>query len=481
MWLKRADGTDALFETSKSPLFSADGDIIGIIGVFHDITKRREREDALQASEEKYRMIAENTSDSIWLYNLDQDRFTYYSPSVQQLRGLTVEEALAEKILDTVTPEFKDVAARRILEAKNYFVSHPGAGRIETIELKQPSRFSDGVWVEVSAKLRFNDQHEIEILGVSRNIDNRKKIESEIIFLGYHDQLTGLYNRHHFETIITEEMDRSDRYNVPLSMLMIDLDNFKVVNDTWGHPVGDDLLKLTAKVIKKTIRGADIAIRLGGEEFIVLTPQTDKYGAAEAAEKIRAAIEKEPHPIAGVRTVSVGAAQRMSNESYRHWYRRLDDALYLAKENGRNKVVISDENEILPVESVRIHWQPEWESGNNEIDKQHQELIEITNELLNMSFAGRDSQATRQQIELLLNHIVHHFEYEESLLVKVGFPTYMTHANIHKGLVAKALRLTESYDKGEVKVSAFFSFIVDDVIVGHLADNDVGFFSFVQD
>lgn len=480
VWLDKADGSRTLFENVKSPLFDNQGNLIGILGVFRDITKQRESEEALRASENKYRLITENTSDAIWLYNLDQDRFIFCSPSIQQLRGISAEEAMLEKFPDTVTPEFRDILAEKVMDAKSYLLDHPETTLSEILEIRQTTRSGNAIWVEISSKLRLNEQNELEILGVSRSIDDRKKAESEINYLSYHDQLTGLYNRHYFEMIITDEMDRSDRYDEPLSMLLLDLDHFKIVNDTWGHPIGDELLQLTANVIGRNIRASDVLIRFGGEEFVVLMPQTTKEGIFEAAEKIRHAIEKEHHPITGIRTVSIGVAQRMSNESFRHWYRRVDEALYQAKENGRNRVVASDENISLTVDAVRMNWRAAWESGNSQIDQQHQDLIEIANRLVNMSISGVSNQETEQQVELLLGHIVQHFECEEKFLTEIGFPDYPAHAKLHKRLTAKALRIKEACRTGEVKAAAFFSFVVDDVILEHLMEVDTKFFPYTR-
>jgi len=478
VWLQQADGTRYLFESTKSPLFDKCGNIFGILGVLRDITSRKEAEEALKASENKHRLITENASDAIWCYNYDQDRFTFYSPSIRQLRGISVEEAMTEKLPDTVMPEYRDDLAVKILAAKNFLIEHPETTINEILEIRQPTRSGKIIWVEISSKLSLNEQNELEIIGVSRNIDDRKKAEGEILYLGYHDQLTGLYNRHYFEMIITDEMDRADRYDEPLSMLLLDLDHFKIVNDTWGHPVGDEILKLTANVIGQNIRTSDVLVRFGGEEFVVLMPQTAKDGVIEAAEKIRVAFENESHPITGIRAVSIGVAQRMKNESFRHWYRRVDEALYQAKESGRNRVVASDEKISLAVDTVRMNWRSAWESGNSEIDKQHQELIEIANRLVNMSFSGMDNQETEPQVELLLSHIVHHFECEEKYLAEIGFPDYLAHVKLHKKLVAKALRLNESCRNGEVKTAAFFSFVVDDVILGHLIEADTKFFPY---
>ena len=479
-WTTKADGTRTLFESKKSPICDSNGEVFGILGILADITKQRETEEALKAREAQYRIIAENASDAIWVYNLNQDRFTYLSPAIQDIRGWTVEEALSEKIENTIAPEFRDMAMKKLSDAKEYLLQHPDSPRAETLEVKQPTRAGEVVWVEVSAKLRFNSQNEIEILGVSRNINDRKRIENEIVYLGYHDQLTGLHNRHYFETIITKELDRADRYSASLSLLLLDLDHFKTVNDTWGHPVGDDVLRLISKEIENTVRESDIFVRFGGEEFIVMMPQTTMKGALRAAEKIRTAIEKVSHPVAGPQTVSIGVAQRMSNESFRHWYRRTDEALYQAKETGRNRVFASDEDIRLSDDAVPMNWRSEWSSGNKDIDKQHRTLIEIANKLINMSFEAKGFEETAHQVELLLSHIVAHFEFEEKVLATSGYPGYLSHAELHNNLVSKALRLNESYRRGEVKTTAFFSFVVDDVVLGHLMEADTKFFPFTN-
>ncbi|MGL5269402.1 MAG: sensor domain-containing diguanylate cyclase, partial [Selenomonadaceae bacterium] len=154
--------------------------------------------------------------------------------------------------------------------------------------------------------------------------------------LSYHDQLTGVKNRHYLDEIIAGEMARADRYKEPLSMLIFDLDHFKKVNDTWGHPVGDLVLKHTAEIIGDRIRKADILVRIGGEEFVVLMPETRLAGAREAAESLREALVANEHPIAGKVTASFGVAERMKIEPFSYWYRRADEALYRAKQGGRN-------------------------------------------------------------------------------------------------------------------------------------------------
>ena len=307
----------------------------------------------------------------------------------------------------------------------------------------------------------------------------KKKNEVLETFAGI-DELTGMYNRHFLNIRIEEEMASSDRYSEPLSMFILDLDHFKHVNDTWGHPVGDAVLKNTAGITRNIIRTSDVLGRLGGEEFIVLMPQTNLNGALIAAEKIREALDKNRHSIVGKVTASFGVAERKKNESFNSWYKRADEALYQAKEGGRNRVVSSSAQDSLPIASVHLEWKSEWESGNKEIDEQHQKLLEIANNLISMSLSDVGGERTMHNLDVFLNYLVQHFNSEEHILMNIGYPDYVEHAEIHKTLVTKAFQLKKSYQNGELKASAFFSFVVDDVILGHMLDSDVKFFPYTQ-
>lgn len=314
----------------------------------------------------------------------------------------------------------------------------------------------------------------------ARDITEKKLVEEELRKIAIRDELTGLYNRRYLDTIIVKEMERSDSQDEPLSMAMLDLDYFKKVNDTWGHPVGDEMLKLIAQIISKVIRSSDILIRFGGEEFVVIMPQTSLEGAIGASEKIRKTIGKYYHLITGVQTVSIGVAERMKQESFKSWYKRVDEALYQAKQEGRNRVVASEEQARIPAASVRLEWRTQWESGNKKIDKQHQELIENSNHLIELSLEGKGYHEILPQLDLLLAHIVSHFDFEENVLEELGYPDHIEHAGLHKGLLMKALQLKELYKNGDIKSSAFFSFMVDDVILGHMLDSDTNFFSYTR-
>ena len=157
------------------------------------------------------------------------------------------------------------------------------------------------------------------------------------------DGLTGLYNSRHFYIRAHEEVERSNRYGSPLSLILLDVDNFKKFNDTYGHLEGDRVLAGLAEVIRAEIRGSDSAYRYGGEEFIVLCPETVPDEAEVVAERLRQAFaEREFTPAPGERvhiTISIGGGCYQPKEELIPFVKRIDAAMYTAKKNGKNRVV----------------------------------------------------------------------------------------------------------------------------------------------
>ena len=142
-------------------------------------------------------------------------------------------------------------------------------------------------------------------------------------------------------------------------------------------------------------------------------------------------------------------------------------------------MICSNQQENTPIAKVNLDWKSEWESGHQQIDGQHKELVKQGDILIQMSLSNEGYEKILHQLEIVLNHIVVHFDTEEQILKDIGFPDYETHATIHKNLVQQALQLKESYQNGQLKSSAFFSFIVDEIIIGHMLEQDQKFFSYI--
>lgn len=185
-------------------------------------------------------------------------------------------------------------------------------------------------------QLKMNDR----LLNVSMEL---KKAKEKIEELSMTDSLTQLKNRRFFDFQLSRDLLQSSRYGTPLSLYILDIDNFKSINDRFGHQVGDEILVRFGELVAHSLRDADWAARYGGEEFVVVLPMTPTDGALTSAERMRALVEKELATIEGeVHTVSVGLATFKGKKTMAELVRNADEALYRAKETGKNKVVYFD-------------------------------------------------------------------------------------------------------------------------------------------
>jgi len=174
---------------------------------------------------------------------------------------------------------------------------------------------------------------------LKEEIKNKEEIEKKLLTISRTDPLTGIDNRYRFNETLDEEISRVNRYGGALSVIMFDIDHFKLVNDTFGHDVGDRVLVNIAHLVENMIRDIDSFARWGGEEFIILTPNNDIDGATLLAERIRRTIELNDFTPVKTLTSSFGVIQYNKNEEKTSFFKRVDEALYAAKYQGRNRVV----------------------------------------------------------------------------------------------------------------------------------------------
>lgn len=225
--------------------------------------------------------------------------------------------------------------------------SHPllhGSGELITAlwQDRQPGEAVHEAKVgEATYELHISYVREVDLIRIYvLDITQRKRAEAEIHLLATTDSLTGIANRREFSAILAREVDRAKRYGTPMSLAMYDLDYFKRVNDTFGHDVGDYVLQTVTGLVKENIRANDVVARWGGEEFMVLMPQSDVQAARNASEKLRLAIAAHHFDKVGSLTASFGVAAFEPQDDLNSLLKRVDDALYRAKEQGRNRVEI---------------------------------------------------------------------------------------------------------------------------------------------
>ena len=178
----------------------------------------------------------------------------------------------------------------------------------------------------------------------SEKQENCRKLE-ELTFLTTRDDLTGLFNTRQFYRHIAKEVDRSNRYFRPLALILMDIDNFKSLNDTYGHLFGDKILSGIGEIIKLAIRTQDTAYRYAGDEFTIILPETELEMAISVAERVRQAIEIETQALSYPKplkvTVSIGVVEYLTDEDIKSFVHRADSAMYVSKKRGRNKISIA--------------------------------------------------------------------------------------------------------------------------------------------
>ncbi len=326
------------------------------VTTFLDITERKNAETALAEFNRDFENFLKETTDFIYFKDR-QSRFRFCSQSLANITGHA---------------NWRDMIGKNDLEvfpadtAKIYYeeelpIFEKGESLVGKIDPYYDAEGNIGYVSTNKWPLFDQNRNVVGIFGISRDITERKTIEEqlertkialenaniELEKLSNTDALTGIGNRRYFEKIFEKECFRSKRSNSALSILLIDIDDFKSYNDNFGHLAGDECLKIVAKKIAGLARRAsDLAARWGGEEFIVLLPETTLTEALIVAENIRSAVQKlaVPHPTAraaNVVTLSLGVAS-WGHENPQELISRVDKALYTAKFKGRNRVEVSN-------------------------------------------------------------------------------------------------------------------------------------------
>ena len=262
------------------------GEVAGLIGVITDVTRYKETERALEASEARFRVLTESSLDLISVVDAE-GKILYQSPALRQLLGYEASETLGRNVMEMVHRDDIDgarAALRRVIETRHS--SEPAEFRL---------RHKNGMW-RTFESLGTNCLGNPHIHGVvfnSRDVTDRKVIQQRIQHLAYHDNLTGLPNRSLLQDRLAHSIARAERINRKVAVLFIDLDNFKNINDTLGHDVGDELLRQVARRLSECVRLEDTIARQGGDEFIVLLDSLeDGRGASVVAQKVLNALRQ---------------------------------------------------------------------------------------------------------------------------------------------------------------------------------------------
>ncbi len=312
------------------------------ISMIQDITQQKLNELALRRSRTKFKNLLENLPTAVVVHHKDGS-VEYGNPAAKRLLGMSQADNAVPlnhhwRLLDE---------DERVLEADQF----PVAQVIETglpirdatMGIDHPNHDSP-TWVKVDAFAMPGDSDDTpQIVVAFTDITERKTLQDKLSLQASTDELTGLFNRRHCMEELETEFARALRFEQDLSVIMLDLDHFKQINDSHGHAVGDQVLRVVGDRLRQMMRKTDVAARLGGEEFVMLLPHIDEEKALEAAERLRQEFQaiKLPLPSGATVswTVSIGIATlHQSDITPGDLMRRADEALYAAKNRGRNRV-----------------------------------------------------------------------------------------------------------------------------------------------
>ncbi len=337
--LRHADGGYRWFEMRARDLTN-EPEIAGLVLTARDITDRRLAEQRLARSEARFRSLVQNSSDVVAVID-EGGAITYVSPAVTLMLGFMAEELVGTNVM-RLLPADEVTRAMQLLEGVT-------ANPFEQLNIEMRLRDRAGSWRNVDVTIS-DMRQETAVQGIVLNVRDvtvRRALEEDLQRKALHDELTGLGNRVHFEKRLNRAISRTDARLDQVAVLMIDLDDFKEINDSLGHRAGDQLLMSIAERIRTCLRVSDVAARLGGDEFGILLEDT--YGEAEVlavADRVLLAIS-QPFLIDGRHITSsasigivVDADRSSSSEAL---MRAADVAMYLAKERGKGRYEVFQE------------------------------------------------------------------------------------------------------------------------------------------
>ncbi len=326
-----------IFERYSRALRDLDG-VVGRVWSFRDITESQRASIALHESEKRFRSLVQNSSDMILIIDANAVPF-YASPSVERIMGYSVEFLISAGILSLVHPDDLPRGAQSLAAVIEQPGVHP------TAELR--FRHADGSWryIEMVAANLLDDPAVHGIVYNVRDITERRALEEQMRHQAFHDPLTGLANRVLFVDRLAHALERTRRTRGSVAVLFVDVDNFKAINDAFGHGVGDELLSGIARRIGDVLCPGDTAARFGGDEFTLLLEDVTPSEAVAVGERIVTAL-RLPFELVGRDVfveVSVGVAVSVTDEeTVDGLLRDADAAMYVAKSRGKARVELYD-------------------------------------------------------------------------------------------------------------------------------------------
>ncbi len=330
-----ASGETRVYMSVKKPLTDSDGNVTGLFGISTDITKRKKLE--ISVNEQKDFLDAVLNNVDALIYMKDSDRvFRYANSRTAAIFSINPEEIVGKTDYDLMPKDIADKWWK--LDEKVFETNQKQSGEDVVPNLNGEKKH----YLTTKIPFKLNDGTATSI-GFSTDITELYLLKEKLQRHAITDSLTGLYNRRYFNDQCEREFSRCNRSGSTMSIMIIDIDYFKSINDKFGHPVGDIVLREVSKIYKSCLRKENILCRIGGEEFAILLSDTTQEAALVLAERIRQTQEKKAivgkWKVAIKPTISLGVSALIpEDKAFNDLLSRADRALYKAKKNGRNQV-----------------------------------------------------------------------------------------------------------------------------------------------
>ncbi|MBN2017886.1 MAG: PAS domain S-box protein [Candidatus Cloacimonetes bacterium] len=334
------NGTPVDVSILGTPIIFGGGQL-AVYGIYRDISDKKAAQEALKKSEERYRELIENVHDIIYRFDLE-GVITYINTVGEKIFGMPSDEIVGKRTLDIVQPENR-TALKHFFQRQYLKKTQNTYHEFEIIK-----KNNEKTWLGQNTSLLLENDKIIGFQAIARDITSRKKAEEEIReankkleLLSRTDPLTQLSNRRDVIEKIRYEKRRYGRSEQSFTIMICDIDDFKVINDTFGHDAGDEVLKTLANIMCMNVRKQDTVARWGGEEFLLLLPQTEAAGGLVLAEKIRSRIKSKEFKFLGKSihiTITIGLSVYHENRSIEDTINQADQALYMGKKLGKDCV-----------------------------------------------------------------------------------------------------------------------------------------------
>ncbi len=343
---RRSDGSELPVEVNTSVFEHAGREYF--LSVARDITERMASSQGLVSRNDQLWFALNEASDGLWDWDIASGE-VFFSPQLARMLGYGPHEMSPQ--LDTWKGNIHPEDQARVVQTLRDHL----AGRRERYEAQYRLRNRNGhyLWVHDRGRVSERDAqgNPIRAVGMVQNITDQKMLEAQLLQLASHDALTGLLNRRGGEERLREQLALAQRKQHPLTLCLVDLDHFKEVNDLYGHLSGDHVLRLFADYLRGHVRASDIAFRWGGEEFVLIWPDTDHAGGLTIAERIRHGLTEQKcalDPPVNL-TASFGVATFPEHGTQMETLLLdADRALYQAKQAGRDRVVSVADTTLTP-------------------------------------------------------------------------------------------------------------------------------------